>query len=178
MHFLFLADDLHSPSSEHEAGAHEDRVADLSCSPYSLFHRSHGTSFGLRYLQCLQKLLEGVPVFRAFDRIAVGADEADAAFMERLSQVDRRLSPKRSDDSLRLLHCDDIHHVFDAEGFKIQFVRTGIIRGYGLGIVVDDNGFIARPLQGLDCVDRGVIEFHPLADADGPGSQDDDFLFP
>ena len=97
--------------------------------------------------------------------------------MKGLSQIYGSLSAERGDNALRFFHRDDIHHIFYAERFKIQLVRAGIIRGHGLRIVVDNDRLIARPLQGLDCMDSGIIKFHALADADRTGAQNDDFLF-
>ena len=177
MHFLFLADDLHGPSSQDKTRAHEHGIANLPGSPDTLFHRGHSASLWLRDRQFFQQLLECIPVLSAVNRIAFRSNEADAAFVKGLSQIYGSLSAERGDKALRFFHCNDIHHLFDAEGFKIQLIRAAIIRGHGLRIVVDNNRLIARSLQGLDCMDSRIIKFHTLADADGAGTQNDDLLF-
>ena len=71
-----------------------------------------------------------------------------------------------------------VHHVLRGQGLKIQLVRRGVVRGDRFGVVVDDNGLIAHGLDGMHRMDGGIVKLHALADADGAGAQDDDFLFP
>ena len=98
----------------------------------------------------------------------------DAVGIQIVGQLDGGLSAEGDHDAHGVFHLDDVHDVFRGQGLEIQTVRGVIVRGNGLGIVVDDNHVITDPAEGPYAVDRGVVELDALADTDGAGTQHDD----
>ena len=173
---LLLGDDLHRSAAEHVARADEHGVADARGGLDARLDVRHGLSGRLRNVELEQELFEAVAVFRALDRVRLRADHLHAALHQRLDEVDRRLPAERRDDALRLFQLDDVHHVLDRERLEIELVRAGVVRGDGLGVVVDDDGLIARLADRLHRVDGGVVELHALPDADRARAEDEDLL--
>ena len=174
---LFVADDLHRPAAENEARADEYGVPDARRGFDAVLDLGHRRAFGARDVKLGKKFFKQVAVFRLVDRRAIGADDLDAAVVKRVGKVDGGLSAEGGDDAFRLLKIDDRHHVFGRERLKVQLVRRGVIGGNGLGVVVDDDGFVARALDGLHRVDGGIIELNALSDTDGAGAQNDELVF-
>ena len=100
---LLIRDDLHGTSAEHVARAHQHRIADPLGGPHALFDIGHRLGFGLGNTQLLHDLLEAAAVLGIADGLDVGAHDGHAQRMERLGEVDGRLTAQRHDDSLRLL---------------------------------------------------------------------------
>ena len=174
---LLVGHDLHGSAAQNKAGAHQHRVADLFGGFHAVFDVGDGPALGLGDVQLLQNLFKAVPVLRPLDGLAVRADDLYAPLHQRLGQIDGGLSAQGGNDAHRLFHQDNVHHVLGAEGLEIQLVGAGVVCGDGLRVVVDDNGLIARLLDGADGVDGGVVELYALADTDGAGTQDH-YLFP
>ena len=170
-----VGDDLHRAAAEDVARAHQHRIADAGSGGDAVLDVGYRTAHRLRDLQLLHDLLEGVAVFGALDGGTVGADQLDAALLERLSQVDGRLPAQRGDDTDRLLEADDVHDVLDGQRLEVELVRGGVVGGDRLGVVVDDDGLIAVFADGGDSVDGRIVELDALADADRPGAEHDDF---
>ena len=97
--------------------------------------------------------------------------------MEGLGQIDGGLAAQRRDHAVGLFKIDDVHHILGSQRLKIQLVGGGVVGGDGLGVIVDDDGLVARLFDGHDGVDGGVVEFHALTDADGTRAQYHDLLF-
>ena len=127
-------------------------------------------------VQLQQQLFKGVPVFRLFNGGAVGADDVHAQVGQGLSQIHGGLTAQGGNHAVRLLQCHDVHHILGGQGLKIELIRSGVVRGDGFRVVVDDDGLVACFPDGLHRMDGGVVEFHTLANTDGAGAQDDDLL--
>ena len=112
----------------------------------------HGLAFWLRDLQVQQHTLERIPVLSLFNGIAVCTDDNGAVLAQRFCQIDRGLTAERDDHTLWLFMLDDVHDIFDRERFKIEFVRSRIVCGNRLRIVVDDDRLISQFLYGFDRV--------------------------
>ena len=173
---VFVRDDLHRAAAEHEARPDQDRVADLGGGPDAVLDVGDGGAAGLGDVEVQQDLFKAVAVFGALDGGAVGPDDFYAAVHEGLSEVDGGLAAEGGDDALGLLIVDNGHDVLGGQRLEIQFVAGGIVGGNRLGVVVDDDGFKAGTLDGLDGVDGGIVKLHALADADGAGAEDDDLF--
>ena len=173
-HGFFLGHDLHGPSAQHEAGTHQDGIADAAGCLDAGCHAGDGLALGLRYLKGQQQLFKGIPVFSPVDGLAVRADNLHSALAQRLRQVDGRLSAQGNDDALRLFQQDDVHHVFRIERLEIELVGTGVVSGDRLRVVVDDDGLEPCLADGLHRVNGGVVEFYTLTDTDGTGAENDD----
>ena len=174
---LFFRHDLHGAAPQHEAGAHEDRVADFTCGGDARLHACHGLALRLGDLQLQKQLFKLIPVLCPLDGGAVRSDKLHEPRVQRRGQIDGRLPAQSCDHALRLLQPDHVHHVLDVKRLEIELVGTGVIRGDRFRIVIDDDGFIARPADCLYRVDGGIVEFDALPDADGSRAQHHDLLF-
>src|SRR5699024_9175424 len=72
---LLVGHDLHGPTAQHIAGAHQHRVADALGHAHAGLDVGHGLAVGLRNAQRFHHLFKGVAVFRATDGFHVGADD-------------------------------------------------------------------------------------------------------
>ena len=173
---LVVGDDLHRPTAEHETRSDEDGIPDLVCRGDALFDIGDGFALWLRDPERVQDVFETLAVLGAVDRGAVGADDLHAAVKERLREVDGGLPAERGDHADRFFKIDDRHHVLDGQRLKIEFIGAGVVGRNGLGVVVDDDGFVARLADGLHRVDGRVVEFDALSDADRSRAEDHDLL--
>ena len=167
----------HVLSADDIAGPEQHRVAETVRGLQRLVHTVHGMALGTGDLISFQQCVKLFPVFRHVDALAGGAQDGHTPGIQEFCQVDGGLTAKCHDNAYGLLHFDDVHHVFLRQRLEIQTVRGVVVRGNGLGVVVDDHDFIPQLLKGPDAVHRGVVEFDALPDADGPGTQDDDHRF-
>src|SRR5699024_3375128 len=81
-HFL-AGDDLHGAPTQHVAGAHQHRVADLRGHAHAFFDVGHGLATRLGDAEGLHHLFKGVAVLGLFDGLKVRADDAHAALHQR-----------------------------------------------------------------------------------------------
>ena len=176
-HVLFLRNDLHRTASQYKAGAHEDRVADLFRHLHAVLDVGDGDTLRLGDIQFEKKLFESISVLRLLNGSAVGSDDAYSVLLQRLCKIDGSLASENGYHTLRLLHLHDVHDILYAQGFKIQLVGGGIIRGHGLGIIIDNDGLIAGLSDGLHGMYRRIVELDALTDSDRAGAQNDDLLF-
>ena len=173
---LLVGYDLHRAPPQHIARAHEHGIADALGRAHAVGDVRHGLAVRLRDLQLQQELFKAVAVFGALDRVGLRADHFHAALHQRLDEIDGGLAAERRDHAERLFQLDDVHHVLDRERLEVELIRAGIVRGHGLGVVVDDDGLVARLADRLDRVNGGVVEFHALPDADRAGAEDKDLF--
>ena len=127
-------------------------------------------------VQGQDEIFKNIPVFGLFNGVAVGADNGHATAGQRLGQVHSGLAPQGHNDPLGLFVLHHVHDALNGQGLKIELVRSGIVSRDGFRVVVDDNGLVAGIADGPQGVNRGVVELHALADADGAGAQHNDFF--
>ena len=173
---LFVGDNLHGPSAQHEAGTNENRIADALRCLHAILNACYGFTRGVRNVQADEHLLEGIPVLGTVDGFAVGADQLHAALRKRFGEIDGGLSAEGCDYTDGLFQIHDIGHFLQRQRFKVELIGAGIVGGYGFGVVVDNDGLIAGFPNGADGVNSGIIELHTLADADWTGAKDDNFF--
>ena len=94
--------------------------------------------------------------------------------VERLRERDGGLAAEGDHDADGLLHVDDLQHVLGRERLEIQPVGGVVVRGDGLGVVVDDDDVIAHGLERPHAVDGRIVKLDALADADRPGAEHHD----
>ena len=94
-----------------------------------------------------------------------------------LCQLDGSLTAKLNNAGVGLFGRDDVVHALGVQRVEIQAVAGVEVGGDRLGVVVDEDSLTAVLLEGPDAVDRAVVELDALTDADGAGTEDEDFLF-
>ena len=173
---VLVGHNLHGPASQHKAGPDQHGVADLRGGGNAVLDLGHGLALGPGNVQLVQEVFKLVPVLGPVDGGAVGADDCYAPLHQGVCQVDGGLAAQGGDDTLGILEVQDVHDVLRGQRLEIQLVRSGVVGGDGLRVVVDDDGLVALTADGIHGVDGGVVKFHALADADGAGTQDHDLL--
>jgi len=71
------------------------------------------------------------------------------------------------------LALDDVHHVFEGERLEVEAVGGVVVGRDRLRVAVDHDRLDARLLEREGRVHARVVELDPLADAVGPGAEDD-----
>ena len=173
---VLARDDLHGAPAQNKARTHQHRVADLGRGSDPVLDVRHRAAPGLGNVEVQQDFFEAVPVLRSFDGGTVGPDDPHTAVHQGLGEIDGGLAAQRGNDTFRLLKIENCHHVFRCQRLKIQLVPGGVIGRNGLGVVVDDDGLIICPLDGLHRVHGGIVKLYPLPNADRPRAQHDDLL--
>ena len=173
---LVVGHDLHGAAAQHERRAHQHRIAHRVRSLETVVQIRHRCAHRLRDVQLEQQLFKAVAVLRALDRGAVRADDLYTARHERLRQIDGRLAAEAGDHLIGLLLMQNVHDVLGREGLEIQLIGGRVVGRDRLGVVVDDDGLIARAPDGLHRVDGGVVKLHALTDADRTRAEHDDLL--
>ena len=93
-----------------------------------------------------------------------------------MCQIDSGLTAEGGNDAKGLFQLDDIHDILYAERLEIQLIRAGVIGGNRLGVVVDDDGFIARLFDGLYGMNGGIVKLYALTDTNGPRAKHNDLF--
>ena len=176
-HLLVVVDHFHAPAAQYKGRAHHDRIADAVGQFNGLFHRAGHTGFRHGNTQFVHDFAELIPVFRQVDDFRRGAQNVHALFFQFGRQVQRSLPAELGDDAYRFFLIVNAQHVFQRQGFKVQFVGSIVVGGYGFRVAVDDDGLKAQLLQGHGRMDAAVVELNTLADAVGAAPQDHDLLF-
>ena len=173
---ILVCHDLHGSAAQNKAGTHQYRVSNFLSCFYSVLNFGYSLSSWLWDLQLRQQFFKSVPVFRLFNGSTVGTNDLHAQICQRLRKVNGGLSAKGCDHALRLLQCDDVHHILHRQRLKVQLIGGGVVRGNRFRIVVDDNGFITCVFDRLNGVNSGIVKFHALPDADRSGAKDNDLF--
>ena len=87
------------------------------------------------------------------------------------------MSTKLHDNALGLLFIDNVQHILHSQGLKVQLVSNIEVSGYGFGVVVDDDGFIAHLFERPYAVYGAVVKLYALTDTDRTGAQYNNLLF-
>ena len=174
---FFLGDDLHGSATEDKAGTDKYGVTDFLGRLCACLDTGYCLSFRLRNIQGNEQFFKGITVFRTLNSIAVGADDFHSTVSERFCQIDSSLTAQGCNNTLRLFHLDDVHNIFHAQRLKIELIRAGIVGGNSFGVVVDDNGFITRCLNGLYRMDSRIVKLNALTNADRSRAEHDNLLF-
>ena len=127
----------------------------------------------MRNTQFGEQRLESFPVLSTVKIGHLGSQDRHPGRRERSGQVNRRLTTELDDDTVGLLEVDDVHDVLKGQRLEIQLVGDGEVGRHRFRIRVHDDGLVPGSLDGLDGVDGSVVELDPLANADRPGTQDE-----
>jgi hypothetical protein len=116
------------------------------------------------------------------DSIELRANQFDAVFIENAGfgeldgEVQAGLAADGRKEGVGSLRCDDCFEIFLRERLDVGAVGDFGIGHDRRGIGIDEDDFVALAAQGLAGLRAGIIEFAGLADDDGAGADDHDFL--
>lgn len=99
---------------------------------------------------------ESSALFCKIDSLRAGTDDRQACFGKILSQLEWCLSTELDDDagnrSCLLLGIVDLQDVFKRQRLEVETIGGVVVGGYGLGVAVDHDRFIASGRDRHSCV--------------------------
>ena len=95
-----------------------------------------------------------------------------AGILQRTCKLERGLAAKGNHYPVRLLHIDDVHHVFVGEWLEVQAIGRVVVGGNRFRVAVDHDCLVAGIMQCVARMHAAVVELDTLADAVRAGAQD------
>ena len=182
MQLFFVADYAGAFAAQRERRAHHHRVSDLL---RGLDRRGHGR-YGLAlrdldvdFVEGLDKIPAVLGIEYAIDRRTENADIVffeDAAFVQFDAAIQRGLAAEGEEYAIGALLGDD---VFDERRFDGQKIRAPGHAFAGLDggdVGIDEDGFDALFVEGLDGLAAGIVELAGLADLERAAAQQEDLF--
>ncbi|MCY1224182.1 hypothetical protein D9M72_363280 [compost metagenome] len=117
-------------------------------------------------------------MFGEVDRFRRRAEDRHTGVGQLLCELERGLAAeldKHTHDAAgALLRRDDFQDVLEGQRLEVEACGDVVVGGDGFRVAVDHDGLVAGLAECHGGVHAGVVEFDALADAVGPGAQDDD----
>jgi hypothetical protein len=117
---IFIINNGHSPASQHVGGTHQHGITNFSRYGPSLFQIGCDAVRRAINFQPGQQGLKLLPILGHRNGCRRGSPDRDAGLRQSFGQVQWGLPPKLHNDSIRLLHIDNIQHIFQGERFKVK----------------------------------------------------------
>ena len=95
-------------------------------------------------MELLQQRVEPFPVLGKVYTVCGGAEYTNALLIKISAELYCRLSAECDYHAVRLFDIDNVLHVFRRKTLKIEPVGSVEVRGYGFGVVVNYNYFVAK----------------------------------
>ena len=124
----------------------------------------------------LQHFIKQLSVLCAVYIFCGSTEDRHTHLHQRLRQLDRRLTAKLYDCSVRMLQIYDIFHIFRCQRFKIQLICDIEVRADRLRVVVYDNCLIAFFCKRPGAVYGTEVKLDTLTDTDRAGTKHKHFL--
>ena len=163
---VIVVDDLHVLPADDVRRAQQHGIAERLRGVQRLGQCLHPHPLRARDVKLLEQGVEPLAVLGDVDALGRCAEDADAVAVERLRERDGGLPAEGDHDAGGLLDVDDLQHVLSRERLEIQAVGGVVVRGDGLGVVVDDDDIIAHGLERPHTVDGRIVKLNALPDAD------------
>ena len=183
LHQLFLVvGKAAAGAAQGEGGAQNHRVADALGSGLGLFQGIGDLGGDDGLADGLAQLLEQLPVLGPLDGGGGGAQQLYVAFLQHAllfqlhGQVQAGLAADAGNDGVGALIADNLGNVFQGQGLHIDLVGNGGVGHDGGGVRVAQHNLVALFLQSQAGLGAGVVKFGSLADDDGAGADDQNFL--
>ena len=141
---LFVPGNGHVLAADDVGRSQKHRIADFFCRPKCALQVGDTLTLRTADAEFFQKSVELTSVFRQIDSFCRGAQNLNSVVVQELGELDGGLTTEGHNDADRLLHLDDVHHVFRMERLEIQTVRRVVVRGYGFRVVVDNHYVVAH----------------------------------
>ena len=183
LEFLAVVGDAAALAAEGEGGADDEReAADFLGDFLGFLHRVGGAGARQVEADLEHGVLEELAVLALFDGFGFGADHADAVFVEHAGLVERHrgveggLAAEGGEQGVGLLADDDFFDHFRRDRLDVGAVGELRVGHDGGRVGVDQDDLVAFLLERLAGLDAGVVEFTALADDDGAGADDENFV--
>ena len=156
LEFRFVMGDAAARTAQREARPHDQRpFADGPRDDHRLLQTVGRIGIRAADADAVHRRLEQPAVFRAGDRIRIGANEFDMIALQHAApprlhgEIQRRLAAKRRQQRVRPFTADDFMEIFGRHRLKIRAVREFRVRHDRGRIAVEQDDFIAFALQRL-----------------------------
>ena len=163
---VIVVDDLHVLAADDVRRAQQHGVAERLRGVQRLGQRLHAHALRARDVEALEQGIKPLAVLGDVNALGRGTEDADAVAVERLRERDGGLPAEGDHDADGVLDIDDLQHVLSRERLEIQAVGGVVVRGDGLGVVVDDDDVVAHGLERPHAVDGRIVKLDALPDAD------------
>ena len=168
--------------AQRERRPHDDGEADFLPRRQRVVHRCHGHAAGRMHANLVELDFENFPVLGVDDALNGRAQHLHVVLLEHAGAVQghgavqRRLAAKGHQNAIGLLLFDDFLHEVGCHGQEVHVVGHVVRRLHGGNVGVDEDGADAFLLQRLEGLGAGIIELPGLADFEGPGTEDENFV--
>ena len=169
--FLVGNRDLHALAAKYVGRTYKHGIAQTVSNCLCFLRCENSGAFRSLYAGFLQNLIKDFAVFRRVHILGIRAENRHTEFCQSRGQLNGRLSSELHNSVVGVLDVNDVFHVFGRQRLKIQLVRNVKVRGNRLGVVVDDNCLEPSLRKSPGRVNRTVVKFDALADADRTGAE-------
>ena len=179
---LLVVGEAAAGAAEGESGTEHHGIADLFGGLQALFHGAGDLRGQHRLADGGAQLLEQFPVLGLLDGGAGGAQQLDLALpqdalaLELHGKVQAGLAADTGDDGVGPLIADDLGDVLEGQRLHVDLVGDGLVGHDGGGVGVDEDDLVALLPQGQTGLGTGIVELGGLADDNGAGADDHDFV--
>ena len=174
---IIVIHDFHSTAAQHVGRTNHGGIANIMSSVQCALRVEYSVSFRTRNVAISKELLETLAVFGAVNAIHGRAQHLHASAGQRTCQVNSGLTTKLHDNALGLLFIDNIQHILHSQGLKVQLVSNIEVSGNGFRVVINDNGFVTKLLQGPYAMYGAIVKLYALTDTDRTRAQYNNLLF-
>ena len=164
------------------AGPDDQRKADVVGNGAGRFHGVGNAAVGNAQADAVHGLTEAIPGFGLFDGVQGGADEFHAEFFQDPlpghfdGGVQPGLPAQGGQQGVGTLLFDDLGHGLRGDRLDVGAIRRFRVGHDGGRIGIHQHHLVAFFFQGLARLGAGIVELAGLADDDGAGADDQDFM--
>ena len=157
--------DIHGCSGKHIARTDQNREADAVNKLIDVIHRRQCAPLWLvdaiagKHLRELRTILCIVNVFSCC------TEDVDILSIEIHGQVVRNLTTRRNDNTIRILHINDVHDALKGQLIEIEAVAHVVVRRHCLRVIVDHDTAVATLADGVQSLYTTPVKLHRTADA-------------
>ena len=181
-HFIPVMGNAAAGAAQGVGGADDDRIADFIRKSHGRFQFFKNFRFRYGLVDFFHGFLEKFPVLRMFDGMEGGAQKLHVVFFqhscfgELYCHVEAHLAAQGSQQGIRSFFLNDFRHKRQGNRFDVDPVCNVHVRHNGGRIAVYQDHFHPLFPKGAAGLGAGVVKFRCLADDDGAGTDDKDFL--
>ena len=171
---LLFVDDLHRPPAEHVGGANDNRVTDRRCMLHGVGRRPGDPIGRLAQSECLDQLLESLPIFSEIDAVGTGPHDSHTLRLQRSGKLERSLATVLHDHAVGLLDAYNLEDILECERLEIETVRRVVVGRNGLRVAVDHDALVPRLAHCERGLHTAVVELDALPDPVRAATEHDD----
>ncbi len=155
---------VHCRAREHIAGTDKHGIAYLFYKLLDIGKVGKFAPAGLVDTEAVEHSRELVAVFGAVDAFCRGTEYMHSGTVESGGEVIWNLAAHRKNNTVGILHFEDIHYTFVSEFVEVEAVADVVVGRYCLGVVVNHYRSPALATSSKQGVDRAPVEFYRRTD--------------